>query len=265
MKTIRNSGPLPVMAIIRQAIAICWLKRAVMFRALLPAALFLIASHMLIQLLMMKVLGPGYAAISGIILVVVVGMAFAVFAVTCHRLIIMGDDSVSKYGLSGWSPRETRFVGWLLLGYVCFLAVGAAVGIPVFGLALLLGLPSRPWVVIVTILVTIPCVYVFARISILLPATAVDERPNIKWAVDTTENNGWRLVLIVSILPLVLDKFPAYLLGYSVVADFAIHVVECVLYAVEIACLSLSYQHLTGRVTYGSEVAETLLNSESVR
>lgn len=244
--------PLPVVAIIRDAIVIPWRKREVMFRTLLPISLVLIALDTISQSHFSKPhpvhisdLGPA------IVLVVLTMLAFTVFAVICHRLILLGDESVPKYGLTTWSTRETRFVGWTLFGMACIMAIGAAVLIP-FGALVILSqqVPSKWETLVAVCLILVPCEYVLARLWILFPATAVDERRNIKWACDVTENNGWRLVLVVGVLPLILGQGPRYLLGHSVIVDLLVHVVECVLYVVEIAALSLSYQHLTGRYVH---------------
>ena len=61
--------------------------------------------------------------------------------------------------------------------------------LPIYQLSLLLGV--------------IPTCYVLARLSLIFPATAVDQRPNIKWAWGKSFNNGWRLVVIVGLLPFV--------------------------------------------------------------
>ncbi|MEW6111392.1 MAG: hypothetical protein AB1664_04610, partial [Thermodesulfobacteriota bacterium] len=179
--------------------------------------------------------------------------AFAVFAITCHRLILLGGDSVPKHGLEKWTRRETRFVGWTLLIYFSYMCIAFVLSIPLVGLTLFLAL-SGSWSPAVTkvaggamvVLVLSPCAYVGARFSILLPATAVDERPNLSWAWKVSEGNGWRLVLVVGVLPVALQTGPGFLLGYSIVVDVLLHAATCVLYVVEIAALSLSYRYLTG-------------------
>jgi hypothetical protein len=248
-------GPIPVVSIIRDAIVIPWRKRATMFRALLGISAILIALEMILPPVGER---QQMSPVSSLVFAVLLGLAFTVFAVTCHRLVLLGGESVPKYGLTKWSSRETRFVGWALLGYFCILSVWVLLSIPVLGLLLMFHLSSNPWVLVVVYLVMIPCGYVFARLSVLLPATAVDERPNVKWAREVTEGNGWRLVLIVGVLPVVLWAGPSYLLGHSLFVDVLIHVAACLLYVVQIAALSLSYQHLAGR--YG-DIPESLVQS----
>jgi hypothetical protein len=251
--TKQKPDPIPVVSILRDAISVPWRKRATMFRALFGISVILVALNVLLQPYTKdgQPVMEFQKVISNLVLAVLSGLAFAIFAVTCHRLILLGDESVPNFGLKKWTSRETRFVGWVLLGYVCYAVIALLLSIPVLAFLLMCHLPAELAGVILGFTFMIPCTYVFARISVLLPATAVDERPNVKWASDLTDGNGWRLVLIVGVLPCVLWYAPSYLLGHSMVIDVFVYAAGCVLYVIEIAALSLSYQHLTGRYTYG--------------
>ncbi len=248
----QKPDPIPVVQIIRNAVIIPWHKRATMFWALLPISVVLIVDHMIAPLARQEL---GW--ISTLILVVLFGLAFALFAVTCHRLILLGDHSVPQYGLIRWSSRETRFVSWTLLIYLC--AWVAAVVPNILAFHFMSGAPRPSWpmswamfAISFFAIMALPG-YLFARLSVLLPATAVDERPSFNWAWKITKGNGWRLFLVVGVLPIVLWLGPGYLLGHSVIVDLVIYSAGCVLYVVEIAALSLSYQHLTRSHSYGSD------------
>lgn len=253
--TDQKPDPIPVFQIIRDAIIIPWHKRATMFRALLGISVMLIMAN-LIEPLGRKELGW----ISTFISVVFFGLAFALFAVTCHRLILLGDRSVPKYGLIRWSSRETRFVGRTLLIYLCAWVAAVVPSILAFQF-IPYALALRPsWVMFAIsffAIIALPA-YLFARLSVLLPATAVDERPRFAWAWDITRGNGWRLFLVVSVLPVALWLGPGYLVNYlvahlpkhSVIVYLLIYAAGCVLWVIEIAALSLSYQHLTRYNTY---------------
>lgn len=249
----QKPDPIPVLQIIREAIVIPWHKRATMFRALLPISVVLITVSMIASL-MREELGPMSVLIWTVIFVPV----SAILAITCHRFILLGDESVPKYGLASWSSRETRFVGWTLGAALCAGLIGFIVSIPasILMMALLVKsqTPPEPWIISAGImLVMIPSSYTFARLSVLLPATAVDERPSLTWARRLTKGNGWRLFLVVGVLPQALWLGPRLLLGHSVIADLSIYAAGCVLSVIQIAALSLSYQHLTGRNSYHAD------------
>jgi hypothetical protein len=186
--TKQKPDPIPVISIIRDAIAVPWRKRATMFRALFGISVILVALNVLLQPCTKdgQPVMEFQKVISNLVLAVLSGLAFAIFAVTCHRLILLGDESVPNFGLKKWTSRETRFVGWVLLGYVCYAVIALLLSIPVLAFLLMCHLPAESAGVILGFTFMIPCTYVFARISVLLPATAVDERPNAKWASDLT-------------------------------------------------------------------------------
>jgi hypothetical protein len=251
----QKPDPIPVIQIIRNAVIIPWRKRATMFWALLSTSVVLTVAHMIAPLARQEL---GW--ISTLISVVLFGLAFALFAVTCHRLVLLGDHSVPKYGLIRWSSRETRFVGWTLLIYLCAWVAAVVPSILAFQFipyALALR-PSWAMFAISFFAIIVLPAYLFARLAVLFPATAVDERPSLAWAWKVTEGNGWRLFLVVGVLPVALWLGPGYLvnylvahlLRYAVIVYLLIYVTGCVLYIIEIAALSLSYKHLTGRNSY---------------
>ena len=219
-----------------------------MFRALLPISLILITLRM-IQPVILAQMG----SLAEFVILVLYVPAFTVFAVTCHRLILLGDDSVPNYGLMKWSKRESRFIGWSLLGYFAWFAISMLVMF--FSVGLTGSLQALPvtWVEYAPYCMLIPGTYLIARFSLLLPATAVDQRHDLTWAWAVTEKNGWRLVLLVGVLPIALWYGLSYLLERSVIVDFVIYAVGCVLYVVEVAALSLSFQYLTGHSSGASD------------
>lgn len=179
---------------------------------------------------------------------VVYWAGFASFAVTCHRLVLLDPTVVASQAIPGWSWRETRFFLWMI-GVWLICAVMA------WGLAMLSAniwmlrvgelSPTRiEWMVFV---VKVPAFYLFARFCLVFPATAVDRKVDLKWAWRLTANNGWRLVLLVGVLPWVIS----YAIGllYRDEASFVeVIVLTCVssaLFAVEVAAISLSYRELT--------------------
>src|SRR6266567_1291080 len=176
------------------------------------------------------------------------GVLFVLFAVKCHRLVLLDPRSVAAQLKPQWSWRETRFFVWLLIVYVI---VGTAL---VVASTLLLNvvlwiikpLPENRlgWSVYAA---QVPALYVFARLCLVFPATAVDRRVTLKWAWRLSKRNGWRLFLIVAVLPWVLS----YLVTLfnrekaSVMETVAITSVGVAVLAFEIAALSLSYRELT--------------------
>jgi len=93
-----------------------------------------------------------------------------------------------------------------------------------------------------TVLIT----YLAARISILLPRTAIDKRPSLEWVWSVTAGNGWRLFIIVGLLPVLISTIPMvfYLFGKNILTEVPGALFDPLVLAVEITALSLSYQFL---------------------
>lgn len=255
--TDRNPDLLPVLTIIRDAFVVPWRKRAVMLRALLPVSVVLIALTTILCILLKQPKGLAnlvFVCASFVLLSVVL----TEFTVTCHRVILLGDDAEPKRGLITWSGRETRFVGWVMLGVFSWIAMYVTILIPVMGLLGLSRLTQTASVIICLLLAMLPCDYVIARFSILLPATAVDERRSLAWAWKTTEENGWRLFVVVTLLPIAFGCALSFLRGQNLFLVLAGNAVWCVLLAVEVAAISLSFRHLVARGTRPVAKPQTL-------
>ncbi len=177
---------LPVWATIReavQAIAKEWkaLLKVVAVPTLAFVALGLVPSP------------PAY--LGWLLLPLLVGLP-TMIAVSCHRLVILGADSLpNAWGLYWWG-RETRFLGWM---WVLSILVGLARSLPesLFGEGFTQNVFS--WVYVPLGL------YLTARLSLVLPATAIGQRRALAHSWQLTRSNGLRLALVLS--PAVLLVF----------------------------------------------------------
>ena len=183
---------------------------------------------------------------AGVLLYVVASLLLIVPSVLSivagHRIFILGEESMAQHGILWWSSRETRFVGWciavaLLIGLLNALAVAI--------LAPLVIIQAPPTVVgLLGWLVFLPVGYVLARWSLVLPATAVDERPSLDWAWHASRGVGLRLLVLIVFLPFVMDLAVELI---PEVNTIALTIAWLYVAAVEIALLSLSYRELAPR------------------
>jgi hypothetical protein len=174
-------------------------------------------------------------------------VVFTPFAVTCHRLMLMGDESIPRFGITLWTAREARFFGWLLAGWVLSFLV-TVLGIMILGaiLANLFEIP-RDWWQWLIIGFQILGTYVLARVTLMLPAIALDIRPTLAQTWHLSDGNGWRLAIVLGGLPWLLRAFQTVLASdeVSLVAIVLSSLLFCSLLVVEIAAVSLSYRYLT--------------------
>jgi hypothetical protein len=122
---------------------------------------------------------------------------YVLFAVVCHRVVILGESSLpSSIGIF-WSKRETRFLGWTVVLIIVSWGLALALGVvayvlpdSVFGMSM----PLLPYVIIGVILY-----YFYVRLSLVFPATAVDRNTSLAGAMFLSDGNGLRIMAAVAI------------------------------------------------------------------
>ncbi len=197
---------------------------------------------------------------------VVSGLAGVLIAVSCHRLVILGADALpSRWGLF-WTMRETRFVGWtiavMLVSILTILPV-ILIGLIVAGAVarsgdLASGSSLFPIVGVLGMLVTFPVAfYVSSRLTLVLPATAIGERPTLKQSWRLSRSNGWRLVLLRFLPMLVMT--PLSLLGRwwpGIVLQFLSAFSLALMGVIGIATLSKAYAWFTAEAATDTDSRE---------
>jgi len=155
-----------------------------------------------------------------------VGLIFTLVAIGCHRMIILEEKNERWVDFFRWSNREIRFFIWSFLIYflgMLLLLLPIFIGSPNFlqtgidavmeylvfmDYFLINWLIPNAWIQKIWIYVFtmgIPLMeyflflYVLSRASLVLPATAIDEKATLSWAWDRSTGNGWRLTLMTTI------------------------------------------------------------------
>ena len=213
----------------------------------------------------------------GILLQIPNFLIFSFFAVACHRSILIGEYSISRFGIPGWPHREFRFFLWLIfiyaIGYMFWFVANEVVVRFIDFIETFLGeelneLSIRlsgfktsllPWM----LLGLIPFGYLIGRLSLLLPAIAVDVKASLRSAWSQSKGNGWRMALLVGWMPtlfLLLEKtlaayinwllssqFTSYSLGvYVGIFSASEALLRYTFFTIEVAILSLSFLKLSG-------------------
>jgi len=233
---------LPVVETIRAALLLVWQRRFMLIRALAVMGVALTAIDFA-QRYFLRSTGSLWVAWLGI---VVSWFAYTLFAVTCHRIVLLGETSVPRYGLLSWTSRETRFFGWgALLSVFCLIAL-VPLGILAWVVGYFADIPFKGYERYWVYLWGVPLVYGFARLAVLFPATAVGERRNTDWALATTAGNGWRIVFATILAPaipgLALNALPY---EDNFLLDFLLKLLDYAFVAIGIAALSLSFRFLS--------------------
>ena len=169
-------------------------------------------------------------------------------AVAVHRIMLLGQGSVSSsYGLLSWTPRETRYLGWSLALLVIALVL-SRLPVRVLEYGLVRGLPNpggllsaylAPFFAVVS-------VYVLSRLNLVLPAMAIDEHHNFRWAWQRSRGHGWRLLVVVGLFPGVFLWWARAFIerGQPMWANGLVYTAWAAVLVVTIATLSSAYQTL---------------------
>lgn len=179
-------------------------------------------------------------------LVFVNAALFSWLAVRIHRLVLLG---VHEDAPAHRLKTVGNYLSALVLGTVILVVLIAIVSfryVPTGGnpgdADGMIGLP--PWA---AWLAQLPAFYLLARLAVALPAFALGQGWRLNDAWRLSSGNGWRLVLIVFLLPVGIDWFVAIVYGYIwySVAIAALAVFKALLTTESVIALSLAYRELT--------------------
>jgi len=175
---------------------------------------------------------------------------YTVFAVAWHRRTLVGPEATIGAALR-WGQRQWRFFRRLVVLFINLMVL-------MFLLAILLMavIPIAP--ALSGLLIAMGLIY--ARVALILPATATDTRMTVAESAKLTHGNSWRMFLAVVVLPLVVMLIGglvvlilatplANIIGSSMTTRFLISLVAQTVnyigFAVGITALSLAYRELT--------------------
>ena len=154
-------------------------------------------------------------------------MAHTVFAVTTHRILLLGDQSVPSWGLQSWTRRETLFLLQVLLVSFCLVPLLLLAALPGIGILLAIGAG----------------LLVVSRLSLVFPAAAVEQPLTIPEAWALSAPHQFPLLLMVSVVPALLGMLVSF--GSTLVpVPFVASLLGLLLTVFTITMLSLSYSEV---------------------
>lgn len=241
--------PLPIQRIIIDAAESCWELRDRLARVLIVPGIVFLALK----------LGAHFVREEGLwhLLYTFGGdLVLALAAVSCHRLLLLGAVSVPRFGTNGANVRDWKFlVAFLGLWITTTLSLTmggllANLALAPFGLHVMASEPT--WLYAVRLMAWLPGLYLLSRLSMALPAIAIDRPLGFRRAWRLSRGSGWQLLILVALLPWLVVQFDKAIAAQMPVAPFAPDVTSSVVVSVlfvlllplEIAVVSLSFRHL---------------------
>lgn len=206
---------IPVFATIGLAYRFIWYERRDFINlALVPIVVLAILDTAVATGLPTSGEAGGGGAALGVILVILVNvLAGVMFAVAWHRRFLVPQESATFYRAYRWRLRHARF---LFVSIAIGLLVIFAVIVPA-----LIGTLLGPVGIVFLVASMIVGGLVGARLSMLLPSTAVDDLMNFNQGWELAHRNSWRLlaVFLLSAIPAgVATSVFGFLLG-SLIGD----------------------------------------------
>lgn len=174
-----------------------------------------------------------------------------IIAVAWHRFVLVGDVQPGNFHLQ-FGRREGRFL-LVSFGLVLLLMPGYLISMATMTLKDPAAGPSASLIGFFGLLLMLVGIYYFVRLSLLMPAVAIDEPINARLILERTRNNFWRLLALVflaSVPIIALIWLIATLANAIGLPDFVPLVVYAVIYVffaiVNVAILSIAYRELIG-------------------
>ncbi len=152
-------------------------------------------------------------------------LSHVVVAVTTHRVVLLGPDSVPEWGLMRITKRELRFIAFgitiaLLYALPILAFAQAPVGI-VFGI--------------------LAASYIAARVSLVFPAVATDRYWTLAQAWEAAQPHQFMLIIVVVVFPLLIGTVEGVfssIPGFFLVAPFLTGVTNVLV----VSALSAAYK-----------------------
>ncbi len=211
--------------------------------------------------------GPGDALL--LVVALSVGLTCAVlYAVALHRVYLLPGTQPTVRESLRWRGRHTRFVV-RLIGLAFGLVLASTVLVSIVSA---FAAPTREGMTLLAVVTTLALSFVFARLSLVLPAASVEQPLSFGESWRLSQGCGWRLLLIwlLPALPAQLLQFLVLVLatglfgdtiGDSVLRSFVTALLmvsaQFIGVAATFVALSVAYENLVGTPPQPSAAAGT--------
>ena len=242
---------LPIKEIVSTSFEISWRNKSTLLRVLaLP--IFLIV---LFNLTWHKLF-----TVSGVVDAIVINSVYLIFLtfilINCHRIFILGVDSVPRYGIN-FKVRNFKFFIWAAVLAIIFYIAWFALTIildtilinTVFDVSKsstkhLIGTykDAHWWA---SGIAKGSALYIIGRLCLVLPSAAIDGNPNIGWSWNVTKNNGLKMFTLIFAIPWFFTETMNLLLREdpSEMEVVLFQMAAYLLITVEVALLSFSFKN----------------------
>ena len=199
----------------------------------------------------------------GTVLLSILGLVIETwFAVTTHRLVLLGPDSVPTWGLRKITRREVLFLFHALVFIVVLTAMFYVMKrTPTVVLSIISQLFEPEYLLenyyvymILTAIIEVfwVCVSLFAinRFTLIFPGIAIDQGVTFPLSWKLTKNHQIPLLMTLIVFPLILGT-PGILIRTIPGSTVVVSLLDTLMYVFVVAVLSISYREIC-RIEYGA-------------
>ena len=155
---------------------------------------------------------------------------YIILAITTHRIILLGPESVSEWGLYVPKLRE-----------LYFFLTSVGVGLILAPLGFFSIIPNVGWL----ITLTVSC-YLLARLSLVFPAIATDQEWTLSESWKVTKNHQVHMLSVVAIFPFVIS-IPEMLLNNVPYMNVFTNLLSAFTTVFVVAALSVAFKIITSK------------------
>jgi len=240
---------LPVKQIIVDALVITWVEKSTLSRVLVLPILAII-----IHQLLWRYYVDSISNLAGWLNYLIYLLLLVILFINCHRIVLLGKDSVSKYGFN-INARILRFYFWLLvLVLIAFISwyISVAIFLTILNWIEVFNFVSfseesksskvvAEWI---SALAYIPALVIISRLILVLPSTAIDRKDGLLWSWWVTKENSWKMFVIVGVVPWLITLLISTVFRENQTAfeSVAFYVITYLAIAIEVSVISLSYK-----------------------
>ena len=154
-----------------------------------------------------------------------------IFAITTHRMILLGPSHVPEWGIIKWSRRENVFIFHIL-----------ALVLILFLISFLFFLFHHVAIIFIILLI-LYILLLIPRLSLVFPAIAIGDACTFKNSWFFTKNYQKLMVFSTILIPLIVS-IPEILIGYIPHTFLIVSVLSNLTIIIGVSSLSLSYRFI---------------------
>ncbi len=215
--------------IILESMARTWLYRYTLVRALaVPFGLYL---------LFVVVDEINEAGVGDFLLCLGMLAAHTMFAVSTHRVVLLGPGSVPELTWPVWSMRELRFAGYILLITLTFvLPLMLGVSIAMLG--------DTPILFVIVVPIALLWCWVFVRFALVFPGTALEHQITLRRSWEATQPYQFTLLAVLIAYPFIFSILE-WAFSHIPLLGYATFILATCTNVLTIAALSVAYRQIS--------------------